>query len=56
MNAPMLVHFDPEVDHQVGTDVSGNAVGGILSQAFKTPEGRTVWKPVAFFLKKMTKE
>jgi transposase InsO family protein len=56
MNAPMLTHFDPDIAHQVATDASGGAVGGILSQACETLERRTVWKPVAFFSKKMTKE
>ena len=53
--APMLVHFDPERQSLVETDASGGAIGGILSQAYETPGGRTRWHPVAFYSKKMTK-
>ena len=53
--APMLVHFDPERRSQVETDASGRAIGGILSQAYETPGGRTRWHPVAFYLRKMSK-
>lgn len=54
--APVLAHYDPERQSQVSTDASGRAIGGILSQRYETQGGRTVWKPVAFFSKKMTKE
>ena len=56
MSAPLLQHYDPEKQARVETDASKQAAGGVLSQAYETPTGRTLWKPVAFFSKKFTKE
>ena len=53
--APMLVHFDPERQSRVETDASGKAIGGVLTQAYETPKGRTKWYPVAFYSRKMSK-
>ena len=41
---------------RVETDASKEAAGGVFSQVYATPAGRTLWKPVAFFSKKFTKE
>ena len=51
IKAPILHHFDPEHHIQVETDVSGYAIGEVLSQLTSDNLGR--WHPVAFFLKKM---
>jgi transposase InsO family protein len=53
--APLLAHFDETKPSQVETDASENAVSGILSQTCEWPagSGRTVWKPVAFFSRKL---
>ena len=57
----MLYHFDPESHIRIETDVSGYAIGGVLSQlssevrlnkiVTKTDLGQ--WHPVAFFSRKM---
>lgn len=52
--APLLAHFDPEKQSRVEVDASGGAIGGVLTQACETREGRTLWKPVAFFSRKMS--
>jgi hypothetical protein len=51
----VLVHYNPARQTRVESDASGKAVGGILSQAYEGqgPSGRTVWKPIAFFSRKM---
>ena len=49
----ILAHYNPELQSKVETDASGKALGGILSQAHSTPRGRVVWRPVAFFSRKM---
>jgi hypothetical protein len=61
---PMLTHFDPEKQCRVEVDASGGAIGGVLSQKDfvyakllqpgDSHENRMVWKPVAFFSRKMT--
>ena len=50
IEAPILHHFDPERYIQIEIDVSGYAIGGILSQL--TPENGQ-WHLVAFFSRKM---
>ena len=54
--APVLQHFDPLRQSRVEPDASKEAAGGILTQAYKSPAGRTLWRPVAFFSKKFQKE
>ena len=49
----ILTHYDPERQCKVETDASGRALGGIMSQAYPSPNGRTIWRPVAFFSRKM---
>ena len=59
--APILWHFDLECHIWIQTDVSGYAIGGVLSQlASKTSSDGVVtkadlgrWNPVTFFSKKM---
>ena len=51
LKAPILHHFDPERYIWIGTDVSGYAIGGVLSQLTSDDSGR--WHPVAFFSRKM---
>ena len=59
--APILRHFDPESHIWIETDVSGYAIGGVLSQlASGTSPDEVVtkanlgqWHPVAFFSRKM---
>ncbi len=47
--APILVHFDPQLPIRVETDASKRAVGAVLSQLV---DGR--WHPVAFRSRKLT--
>ena len=47
----ILHHFDPERHIRVEMDVSGYAIGGVLSQLTSNNLGR--WHPVAFFSRKM---
>ena len=51
VKAPILHHFDPERHIRIETDVSGYAIGGVLSQLTSDDSGR--WHPVAFFSRKM---
>ena len=59
--APILWHFDPECHIWIETDVSGYAIGGVLSQLASgtSPDGVVTktdlgqWHPVAFFSRKM---
>ena len=49
----ILAYYDPNLRCKVETDASGQALGGILTQAHPLQSGRTVWRPVAFFSRKM---
>ncbi len=49
--ASILNHFDPERLIRIETDISGYAIGGVLSQLTSDSSGR--WHPVAFFSRKM---
>ncbi len=51
LEAPILNHFDPERHIRIETDVSGYAIGGILSQLTFDDSGR--WYPVVLFSRKM---
>ena len=51
LKASILHHFDPERHIRIETDVSGYAIGGVLSQLTLDDSGR--WHPVAFFSRKM---
>ncbi len=51
MEALILNHFDLERHIRIETDVSGYAIGGILSQL--TSDDLDRWYPVAFFSRKM---
>ena len=59
--APILWYFDPEYPIRIETDVSGYAIGGMLSQLASgtSPDGVVTkanlgqWHPVAFFSRKM---
>ena len=61
VKAPIFHHFDWESYIRIETDVSGYAIGGILSQLFSgaRPDGVVTkdnlgqWHPVSFFSKKM---
>ena len=61
VKVPILHHFDPESHIRIETDVSGYAIGGVLSQlSFGTRPDRVVtkanlgqWHPVAFFSRKI---
>ena len=48
---PILNHFDSKRHIQIETDVSGYAIGGILSQLTSNDLGRRY--PIAFYCKKM---
>ena len=48
--APILQHFDPEKYIRVETDVSGHAIGRVLSQL---TNNLGQWHPVAYFLCKI---
>lgn len=54
--APLLCHYDPELEIRVETDASGFGLGGVLSQLFPQPEGGPVWKPIAFYSRKFKPE
>ena len=53
--APILRHFDPEYHIQIETDVSGYAIGEVLSQLtsdhLTSDQGQ--WYPLAYFSRKM---
>jgi predicted aspartyl protease len=49
LSAPILRHYDPELETMLETDASDGVVAGILSQLH--PDGG--WYPVAFFSKTM---
>ena len=51
LKASILHHFHPEHHIRIETDVSGYAIGGVLSQLTSDDSGR--WHPVAFFSRKM---
>ena len=51
VKAPILHHFDPECHIRIEMDVSGYAIGEVLSQLTSDDSGR--WHPVAFFSQKM---
>ena len=50
-NAPLLRHYDPDLETRVETDASGNGLGGVLSQLFA--DG---WHPIAFYSRKFKDE
>ena len=51
LKAPILYHFDLEYHIQIETDVSGYAIGGVLSQL--TSDDLKQWHSVAFFSRKI---
>ena len=51
--APLLVHFDPKRRCRVEPDASGGATGAVLTQEYSEEGKRTVWRPVAFYSKKL---
>ena len=51
LKAPILYHFDLECHIRIEIDVSGYAIGGVLSQLTSDDLGR--WHLVAFFFCKM---
>ena len=53
LQAPVLIHFDPEKPIWVKTEASGWAIGAILTQPGTTPND-SHWHPVAYFSQKMT--
>jgi transposase InsO family protein len=57
-STPLLAHFDPSRLSKLEVDASVEAIGGIFSQLYEAEDGRSkgVWKPVAFYSKKLSKE
>jgi len=49
ITAPILKHYDPELQSKIETDASDGVIAGILSQLY--PDGE--WYPVAYFSKTM---
>ena len=49
LKAPILYYFDSERHIRIETDVSGYAIGGVLSQLTL----KSYWHPVAFFSRTM---
>ena len=49
--ALILRHFDPECHIRIETDISGYAIGGVLSQL--TLDNLGQWHPVAFYSRKI---
>ena len=54
--APILQHYNPELETVVETDASDFVVSGILSQYHHDPQGsgRRLLHPVAFYSRRMT--
>ena len=48
-NAPVLYHYQPELETQLETDASDGVVAGVLTQ-----QHRKDWHPVAFYSKSMS--
>ncbi len=53
-DAPLLQHFDPEKPIRLETDASGFGISGVLSQPCDPQSERIVWKPVAFYSRKLS--
>ena len=51
LKAPILYYFDPKRHIRIQTDVSGYAIGGVLSQLISDDLGQ--WHLVAFFFRKI---
>jgi transposase InsO family protein/predicted aspartyl protease len=52
--APILAHYDPDLETWLETDASNYVVAGVLSQMHPGPTGaRDLLRPVAFFSKRM---
>lgn len=51
--APILMFFDPDRASRVETDASIHAVSGLISQLYVLESGRRVWKPVAYYSRKL---
>lgn len=49
MNAPVLYHYQSELETQLETDVSDRVVVGVLTQQHEKD-----WHPVAFYSKSMS--
>ena len=53
-SAPILQHFNPELETVVETDASDYVVSGILSQYHVSLEGRRLLHPIAYYSRRMT--
>jgi transposase InsO family protein len=53
VSVPILVHYEPGRPTRVETDASGRAVSGILSQLCRREDGSALWRPVAFYSRKL---
>ena len=49
INAPILYHYQPELETQLETNASNGVVAGVLTQ-----QHRKDWHPVAFYSKSMS--
>ena len=52
-SASILRMFDPTLRTRLETDVSGFAIGAVISQFFDSFRGRKVWYLIAFWSRKM---
>lgn len=52
-SAPILRHFDPELETILETDASDTTISGILSQYFQYPDKRLL-HPIAYFSRSLT--
>ncbi|RWS24060.1 pol polyprotein-like protein, partial [Leptotrombidium deliense] len=54
LNPPVLVHYDPDCDHELHTDASNVGIGAVLMQVTLENEKRTL-HPVAYISRSLSK-
>jgi len=55
LSVPILAHYEPDRPTKVEVDASGGAISGILSQKVQDEQRGALWRPIAFFSRKMSK-
>ena len=50
---PILGHYESGRQTMLETDASDNVIAGVLSQKHELSNGKSVWKPIGYFSKKM---
>lgn len=54
LKVPILAHFENGRRTRVETDASGGAIGAICSQLVPDRDGKSAWRPIDFFSKKLS--